>query len=585
MNSRVPTPPRQGNRGRKTVSARARTLSVFRLAGSFWRDARKIARIQRRLPPSAAAAEVRSIYRQGGRRFRQEALKLGGLLIKVGQFLSARTDVLPLEFTRELAALQDQVPSAPFADVRQVVEAAYDAPMSAIFAEFHEQPLAAASLGQVHRARLSGSDEWVAVKVQRPGIEVLAAVDLRALGWIMRVLTRWTTVGRRVDAYRLFEEFRNLVGQELDYLHEQANLQEFWNNFQSRPGIRVPQPRPHATRRRVLVMELVEGVKLTDREALLGWNLEPRILSQRLVTAYLQQIIVDGLVQIDPHPGNFLADREGRLVLLDFGMCSRIPPAHIPYASKLIQGILARNPGWIVQALSGLGFIRPEADASLFVRSLRALLQQMHGVALQPGPALDQAVSDFQEFLYQEPLMFPAEYMFLGRAIGMLFGLANQMDSDVDWLSLITQQALPMMASAQQTSLGWSRRLGRVAQALAGDEVAASLSLGANRILEWIDLWGRLPSELDRVLQAAEDHGLTTRPAWTPILRRLEGIRAEVRLLTYSVLLAGSVVAWEISSSRRDVLIHGLFLGTSLVLVLLWILAAVGAGRHRRRTG
>ncbi len=569
--------------GTGTVSAGARTLAVFRLAWSFWRDARKIARVQRKLPASAAQAEVRAIYRQGGRRFRQEALRLSGLLIKVGQFLSARTDVLPLEFTRELAALQDQVPPAPFADVCQLVEKAYGAPMASVFAEFIQQPLAAASLGQVHRARLQGSDQWVAVKVQRPGIEALAAVDLRALGWIMGVLTRWTAVGRKVDAYRLFEEFRSLVGQELDYIHEQANLTEFWNTFQSRPGIRVPRPHPATTRQRVLVMELVEGVKLTDRDGLLSWQLDPELLAKRLITAYLQQIIADGLVQIDPHPGNFLADREGQLVLLDFGMCSRIPSAHIPYAARLIQGILTRNAEWMVEALSGLGFIRPEADVSLLLRSLRVLLQQMSGVALQPGPAMDQAVSDFQDFLYQEPLVFPAEYMFLGRAIGMLFGLASQMDPDLDWLALITQQALPMMDDAQPTAFGWSRWLGRVTKALAGEEAAAGLSLGANRIGEWVNLWGRLPGELDRVLQAVEANGLSTRPAWTPLLRRVDAVRAEIRLLTYSVLLTGSVVAWQVSSTHAA-LVHTLLSGTSLVLMLLWIGAAVGAGR-RGRTG
>ncbi len=557
-----------------------RTWAVFALAWSFWQDARKIARAKRRQDPERAAAYERAIYQAGGARFRREAFRLGGLIIKVGQFLSARTDVLPLEFTRELAALQDQVPEAPFVQIAQVLEEAYGTHWTDVFGEFEQTSLAAASLGQVHRARLSTPGDWVAVKVQRPGILDLAEVDLAALGQIMRVISRWTTVGRRIDAERLFEEFRDLVGQELDYLHEQANLEAFGQRFAGVTEVRVPKAYPDYTRPKVLVMELIDGVRLTDLEGRMAWGLDPKRLARTLVTTYFKQIIVDGFVQIDPHPGNFLADHEGRLVLLDFGMCGRIPANQMPYASQLIQAVLAKDARLVVEAMAGLGFIRPEADVRLLVRSMKVLLQQVGGVALETGPVLDQAVADFQDFLYQEPLEFPAEYMFLGRAIGMLFSLVNQLDQTVDWLQLIRKEALPMINAQGDDRSGWQRRIGEWIGGVLGPEAETVTHAIVGRVAEELGRMGRLPASLERVLNQLEESGLRTEPTWTPILRRVDILNQEVRVLVDTIFLGGVLTGWFLSA-------HGpmrlWWLAASIVASVVWLRAGLGLLRVKRR--
>ncbi|MCL5063558.1 MAG: AarF/UbiB family protein [Firmicutes bacterium] len=559
-----------------------RTWAVFALAWSFFQDSRKIARAKRRQHPEQAARSERDIYRAGGERFRREAFRLGGLIIKVGQFLSARTDVLPLDFTRELAVLQDQVPAAPWPQVEALLDAAYGGGWRVVFSEFDADPLAAASLGQVHRARLAESGQWVAVKVQRPGILDLAATDLSALGYIMRAISRWTKVGRRINAERLFEEFRSLVGQELDYLHEQKNLEAFSQHFAAIDEVRVPRAYPDYTRPKVLVMELVEGVKLTDAEGLRAYGLDPKRLARTLVTTYFKQIIVDGLVQIDPHPGNFLADAQGQLVLLDFGMCGEIPATQMPYAAKLIQGILAKDAQQVVQAIAGLGFIRPEADARLLVRSMNVLLQQVGGVQLEPGPVLNQAVADFQDFLYQEPLEFPAEYMFLGRAIGMLFSLVSQLDDSVDWLDLIKKEALPMINAKSFAESGWQARIGEWVGALLGAEAETATRVVLGRVGEEMGRLGRLPASLERVLNQIEAGGVKTEPAWTPMLRRVDLLSQEMRLLIDTVFLGVAFSGW-LFWSRSHAAITPWLLAASIVAAVFWLKASLSLIRMRRR--
>lgn len=558
-----------------------RTAAVFALALSYWRDARRIARLRQGFRGRGLAPGEGAVYAEGGRRFRLEAVRLGGLLIKVGQFLSARADVLPVEFTRELAALQDEVPAAPFDRVRDTIERAYDAPIDRIFAEFDEIPLAAASLGQVHRAVLRAEGRAVAVKVARPGIRALAATDLAALRTIMRALGRFTRVGRRIDAVALYREFESLVAEELDYLHEQDNLIAFGRAFAGQPGVKVPAAFPEWTRRSVLVMELVCGAKLTDGDRLRAWGLDPRALAERLVDVYLQQIVVDGRVQIDPHAGNFFADRAGRLVLLDFGMCAEIPRRELPFAAQLVEGILRQEARPVAEALRGLGFLRPDADLTLLVRSLDVLLRQIGGTRLTPGPELDQAVRDFQDFLYQEPLRFPAKYLFLGRAIGMLFGLVAQLAPDLDWVDLLKSRALPLIDQVLRAETGWQRMVGEWAAGLFGPAAGVAVSRMAREAAEAWARQRRVPQTLDRVLMALEGGEVTVRPEMNPMLRRIDRLSAEVTRLVVTVGLGVVLVLWgfhRFGGVGRTVLPVLAVIGAAW-----WVWASVQVRRARHR--
>ncbi|MCY0879771.1 MAG: AarF/UbiB family protein [Firmicutes bacterium] len=555
-----------------------RTLALFRLAFSYWGDSRRLAAARRHLSDEAYREREAAIYREGAIRFRTTAVALGGLIIKVGQFLSARTDVLPLAFTRELSGLQDQVPPAPWADVKALMEREWGGPLESLFDHVDPVPLAAASLGQVHRAQLKDGRE-VAVKVQRPDIERLAAIDLSALGVIMRVLERWTRVGRRLDVTRLFAEFEELVHHELDYYREVQYLERFAYNFRNDPHVRVPQAHPALTRRRVFVMEYVSGTKVTDVDALRAEGHDPRAIADTLIRAYLKQIAVDGFVQLDPHPGNFLVDHAGRVIFVDFGMMGEIPAADLRAVVALTEGVLRKDAERVVEAIRDLGFLRPDASLRLVTRAVSLMLDRLSGTPLKPGPQLDRAVAEFQDFLYHEPLMFPARYMFLGRAIGMLFGLVSVLHPDLDWLELLQREALPMFQAREREDWPpWIRALGPWIDGLAGP--AQSLLVQGLLARGWreAETWITLPSRLNHLLSVMERGDLATLPELTPVMRRLDRLAdlSEARgFLIVSVALAGLAAL-----SRHWWPHHPLVAG---VVVAAAGLALIRAGRLWRR--
>lgn len=558
-----------------------RTFTIFRLAFSYWGDSRRIARAHRTLSEADARHREEAILRAGAIRFRETALKLGGLIIKVGQFLSARTDLLPLTFTRELAQLQDQVPEAPWNQVQELMAQQWDQSIGEIFTEIDPRPVAAASLGQVHRAQLTNG-MTVAVKVQRPNIDQLAATDLAALGIIMRVLQRLTRVGRRINATRLFQEFEGLVEHELDYRQEAEYLSRFRRNFADVPDIVVPAVVPELTRQRVFVMEFAWGIKLTDIADLREQGLDPVALASILIRSYLKQIAVDGFVQIDPHPGNFFAAPDGRVIFLDFGMMAELPRQDLNAIVTLVQGILTKDVDSVVAAIDDLGFVRPSASPRLLKRAVGFMLDRLSGVPLNPGPEMDRAVAEFQDFLYHEPLEFPARYMFLGRAIGMLFGLVSRLNPDVDWMAVVQQEMLPLLQERQREHAPpWIGRIVSVVGNLMGDRVATlvetTVAMGWHEVVNAM----KVPGQLHRVLALMEQGNLATEPEVTGIMRRLDRIaalhQAQLRLLWALALgLAGWSVHHIWSSQVWLVWVCG-------VASVLMGLAALMAGRRGAR--
>ncbi|MCL5115974.1 MAG: AarF/UbiB family protein [Firmicutes bacterium] len=565
------------------TSRLGRTLAIFRLALSFWGDSRRINRARRRDSEALFRQHEEEIYRQGAVRFRETALSLGGLIIKVGQFLSARTDLLPLAFTRELAALQDQVPPAPWEAVKELMEEAWGKPLDALFTSIEMDPVAAASLGQVHRATLPDGTA-VAVKVQRPDIVDLAQIDLSALGIIMRVLERYTRAGRRINAHRLFEEFSTLVGQELDYRQEEAHLRRFAENFSQDPNVRVPRSWPDMTRERVFVMEYVSGGKLTDRNLLQEWGLNPGHLGDLLIEAYLKQIALYGFVQIDPHPGNFFADPEGRIIFLDFGMMADIPERELASVAGLVQAVLTRDATGVVNAVDQLGFIRSGASLRLLQKAVDVMLDQFSGTPLSPGPQLDRAVADFQDFLYEEPLEFPARYMFLGRAIGMLFGLVSTLNPGIDWMAVLKNRALPILEERERgRGPSWADQaaglVGRLLGENAGRTVGTVASLGWREAQNWV----KVPGQLRRVLSLLETGDLATQPEMTGVMRRLDrlGDLGEARLhALWAMLALLAAAAMHIAWPRAEWAAWVAAIVAGLLLVRSWW----DARRARRRT-
>ncbi|HSL44693.1 MAG TPA: AarF/ABC1/UbiB kinase family protein, partial [Anaerolineales bacterium] len=297
--------------------------------------------------------------------FRAMAIRMGGVMIKVGQFLSSRLDVLPVEITEELSGLQDEVPAEDFRAIRQLAERELGAPLEAQFERFEAEPLAAASLGQVHRARLladlaqTEGFQDVVVKIQRPFIEQLVEVDFSALRRVAGWLMHYGPIRKRVDVRSLVSELETTVYREIDYLAEGRNAVTFIENFAERKRIHVPRVVWGRTTKRVLTLENVYAIKITDYDAITAAGIDRAEVAKVLFTTYLKQIFEDGFFHADPHPGNLFVtprtvteeNRSGwQLTFVDFGMVGSVPAGLQDGLRELLVGVGTRNAARVVQA-------------------------------------------------------------------------------------------------------------------------------------------------------------------------------------------------------------------------------------------
>ena len=260
---------------------------------------------------------------------------MGPTFVKIGQALSTRPDMVPPDYLAALQRMQDHVAAVPFEEIKPVIEEALGTRLSNAFSEFDEVPVAAASLGQVHRARLRDGRE-VAVKVQRPGIEAGIHRDLDALAGLADATDRWTDVGRRMHFADWIHEFRRTLLAELDYRVEAGNLVRFNEHFSGYPELFVPLPVPDYTHARVLTMDWVDGVKATEIGGLRRTEAPLGELASALMRGYLDQVFVHGEIHADPHPGNLLVTRDSRIALLDLGMVAHVPPRRREQLLKLL---------------------------------------------------------------------------------------------------------------------------------------------------------------------------------------------------------------------------------------------------------
>lgn len=311
--------------------------------------------------------------------------KLGPTFIKLGQVLSARADLLPPAYLEALARLQDSVEAFPFAEVQRIVEAELGVRMSKAFSAFEETPIAAASLGQVHRAALRDG-RAVAVKVQRPDIEATVKTDLEALDEIAQFLSHRSGSATHYDFVGMVSEFRFALEAELDYNQEANNLRLIGKNLDEFESIVVPQPVEGYTSKRVLTMDYVAGTKVTKISPVAGLELQRDVLADTLVRAYLKQIVIDGVFHADPHPGNVFVTEDGRLALIDLGMVGRISPQMQDRLLKLLLAISEGRGEEAGDVAVTLGEKLPEFNQAGFKRDISTLV----------GRIGHQSIADFQ---------------------------------------------------------------------------------------------------------------------------------------------------------------------------------------------
>lgn len=374
------------------------------------------------------------LYLSEAQRFRRTAVELGGLLIKLGQFLSTRVDILPQSTTRELAGLQDEVPPVAYHEICKVLSNEFGRPLLDVYSYLEEKPLASASLGQVHKATLPDG-QLAAVKVLRPGIEKLIDIDLRAMRQVIKLLKWFTNWQQWVDFDAIYREFADTLWEELNYLQEGKNAETIARNNAQDPNLIVPRIYWDFTRQRVLTMEFMAGMKITDYASLEAAAVSRSKLASRLLEIYIKQILVDGFFHADPHPGNLFIDPAGRVILLDFGMVGTIDPKLRDTLIKMVLAMVGRDHQQVVFYLKQVGFVRWDANNELLARSIGLFLEQVLGKGMNlQNNDMRVLLEDLEELLYEQPFQIPAKFTFMGRALGTLYGLCVGLDESISFL-------------------------------------------------------------------------------------------------------------------------------------------------------
>jgi predicted unusual protein kinase regulating ubiquinone biosynthesis (AarF/ABC1/UbiB family) len=518
------------------------------------------------------AARMRRI----ARRFHVLAVDLGGLMIKVGQFMSSRLDVLPPEITKELEGLQDEVPPVPFPAIRELAESELGMPLGGAFAWVDEVPLAAASLGQAHRARLADADaadtglSEVVIKIQRPGIDRIVEVDLRALRRVGQWLSRVRIVADRVDMPELVEEFALTSLEEIDYLHEAANSVRFGELFDADRRVAVPEVVWERTTRRVLTLQNVTAIKITDVDGLREAGIDPSEVATRFAAVMFDQLFMNGFFHADPHPGNVFVTPTARGVaaaadaddtrvpwtftFIDFGMMGEVPPGLRRGLRRVLIAAASRDGRGLVEGIRDVGVLLPSADTAELERAMTQLFARFGGMGFAELQEVDPRefrafAIEFGDVVRALPFQLPENFLLIVRAMSLTSGVCSALDPAFNIWDAVEPYANRLIREEG----------GNLAQSFAKEAVSVA------------SLTARLPRRLDELATRVEEGRVVVQtPRLDLRVRALERMgRRIVSAVLFTALLIGGLLLRETDAVLGTVmasvsalpLLHAMFAG------------------------
>ena len=434
---------------RVKYSKTRRRIDIWVFAFSFlfsnWRNGRKWTYLGGYSPEKQAVRRrAQAIW------IRESFLELGPTFIKLGQLFSTRADLFPLEYVEELSKLQDRVPAFDYEQAKETIESDFGKPIDKLFSSFDPIPLAAASLGQVHRAKLHNGEE-VAVKVQRRGLKQLFTIDLAILRQIARYFQNHPKWGKNRDWMGIYDECCRILWEETDYLLEGRNADTFRRNFRDEDWIRVPKVHWKYVSPKVLTLEYMPGIKISHYEAIEAAGLDRKVLARLGAKAYLQQILDGGFFHADPHPGNISVDTDGALIFYDFGMMGQIKSNIREGLMDTLVGIAQKNSDKVVKSLVTLGALVPTGDMSSVRRSIQFMLDNFMDKPFEEQ-SVDAISEDLYEIAYDQPFRFPATFTFVMRAFSTLEGVGKGLDPEFNFMEVAQPYAMKLMTNTNNSN-------------------------------------------------------------------------------------------------------------------------------------
>ena len=446
---------------------------------------------------------------------------LGPTFVKLGQVLSTRVDLLPSAYLEALSRLQDAVEPVPFDEIQKVVESDLGVRLSKAFSVFEERPLAAASLGQVHRAALRDG-RIVAIKVQRPGVAEQVAEDLAALDQIAQFVNSHSAAGKQYDLPGMVEEFRTAITAELDYVREADHLRLIGKNLAEFKAIVVPQPVDGYTSTRVLTMDYVSGTKVTAISPVVRIELDREVLAETLVRAYLKQIVIDGVFHADPHPGNVLITDDGLLALVDLGMIGRVSPQ---MQERLLRLLLAVSEGRGEEAADvavTLGEKLPEFNESGFRRAIGVLVGRIGHQSIAEFQ-IGQVFLKLSQLIHEHHMRAPAELTMLGKTLLNIDEVARALDPQLDVNEAVRRNGADLMSQRMRKAVTSGSVISTLLEA---KEFAEKLPGRVNRVLDSL-----AASELKMKVELIDDGAI------------IDGLQKVANRITLGLILAAMIVA------------------------------------------
>lgn len=473
------------------------------------------------------------LFRQNSSKQRQKRaywlvkkmIKLGPTFIKIGQALSTRPDLIPVEYINEFSELQDRVPPFLSEEAIAIIEKQLDQPLEVVFKDFERVPLASASLGQVHRATLHNGEK-VVIKVQRNGLEKLFNLDFEVLHRLIGFGNRFLPNFKQYELESIYQEFFQLLFEEIDYIHEGKNAERFRENFKNYPHVLVPQIHWEYTTKKVLTLEYLPGIKINDKEALVEKGIDTNKVIQLGICAYLKQLLEDGFFQSDPHPGNMAVTNQGEIIFYDFGTMAEVKTLAKDQMIQTFFAVLRKDTDQVLEMLIYMGLIESVADKTPVRRLISFLLEKFRDKPVDIN-AFEEISTEMYMMFEQQPFRLPPQMTFIVKSVTTLDGIARALNPQYNFLSASQPFVKSLATSGENNNVNMIKIIARQTK---------------DFLQKQLDKPNRVELQLQRFESRLEQGELQVRVRSLETERTLKKIHLAIKTLIYSCLSGFSLL-------------------------------------------